>query len=359
MEDIVIKPVIEEDLHKIVSLRKIFSSSDDPVRHLNDISYYSWHNFNNPIGRGSFWAAYYGEKAVGMFSMIPKQISIHSHKYLICEVCDAFTHPNFQGRKIWSRLFKLNYEDIIGKDIHLLYASSPTSASYPIFINKFNFIQLKDVKLIQLIRPLNFQSIIKLKSASHMLSKTLSFLLNPPYNLIFKSTNKKVNALDINIKREMRIPSQYQEFWSKCEDLFDLYFVRDLEYIQWRYFSAPEHYEFYTLNNDNSMVGYYVLKIIPWRDLTIGAVVDYFSNSNNVLVFKSMINKVISSCMRRNIDFIQTWSLSSSPYYKQLVKCGFFPFRKETVIFLNHPIFNRLKNRKIKSHYTMSDSDYI
>jgi len=359
MDDIIIKPVLKKDLPKIVSLRQIFSQPNDPVRHLNDISYYSWHNFDNPIDKGSFWAAYHKEKAVGMFSIVPKRISVLSRKYVVGEACDAFIHPNFQGRRIWSRLFRLNYEDIMSRDIKLIYASSPTGESYTIFIKKFNFIQLNHLKLFHLIRPLNFQSVIKLKLGSHVLSKILSFLLKPPFNLIFPLHDKNSNTLDIKIQEEKNIPSRYQEFWYKCEELYDLFIVRDIEYIQWRYFLAPEAYEFYSINKNNLMIGYYVLKVIPWGDLKIATIVDYFLNSNNDSDFKLILYNIYSTCICRNIDFIQTWCLSISPFYKQLLKHGFLPFRKDSLLFLNHPLFAGLKNRKIKAHFTMGDSDYI
>jgi hypothetical protein len=359
MNDILIKPVMKKDLKKIVPLRKIFFRPEAPLRHLNDISYYSWHNFDNPIKKGSFWAAYHKEKAVGMFSIVPKRISIHSRKYLIGEACDAFIHPNFQGRKIWSRLFKLNYENMIRKEIDLMYASSPTRESYPIFIKKFNFTQLNDLKLFHLIRPLNLGSVIKLKLGSKIPSNLLANLLKFPFNLVFRSHLRNEDLSGIEIQKEMSIPWRYQEFWSKCEGLFDLFFERDIEYIQWRYFLAPEPYEFYTLSRNNLMVGYYVLKVIPWRNLKIGTIVDYFLNSKDDSVFKSMLNEVISSCLYRNIDLIQTWSLFSSPHFRQLVKWGFLPLRKESLLFLNHPLIAALKSRNIKAHFTMGDSDYI
>jgi len=359
MDDIVIKPVLKKDLDKIVSLRKIFIQPNDPVRHLNDIPYYSWHNFNNPIDKGSFWAAYHEEKAVGMFSVVPKRISIFSRTYLIGEACDAFIHPDFQGRKIWSRLFKLNYDDIKRKDINLLYASSPTRESYPIFVKKFNFIQLKSVQLSHLIRPLNFRSIINLKLSSRWLSHILSFSLKSPFNLVFPLYSKKANILDIEIQKEKSLPSRYPEFWDKWRELHDLSIVRDVEYIHWRYFSAPEPYEFYSINQKHSLIGYYVLKIIPWRDLKVGTIVDYCLNGNNDSVFKLMLSKIFTSFIRRNIDLIQTWCLPTSSYYKYLLKGGFLPFRKENLLFINYPPVTGLKEIKIKAHFTMGDSDYI
>lgn len=357
-DDIFIKQVKSDDLDKIVAFRELFSEPDAPVRHLNDKYYYSWHTFENPVKGGSFWAAYHKDKVIGMYSFVPKRILVNSHEYTICERCNAFVHPDFQGQKIWSRLHQHNRKNIQQNGINLEY-SLPTTALSSIHIKKTQSFPLENFKLNNLVLPLNLQSIIKLKFSSGRISKIIPNLMKLPFNFFSKLYGRNKNTAGFLIHKEDSLPHEYSEFWKKSQNLYQLYFVRDPEYIQWRYFSVPETFEFFSIRENDSMIGYYVIKKIPWQDLQIGNIVDFFFSKDDKWLFRAMLISAIQELMKRNVALIQTWCLKPSPYFKQFIKFGFLPFRKINLLFSNQAPFTALENGKVKAHITMGDSDLI
>lgn len=357
-DDISIKPVNIEDLDKVAAFRKLFIEPDAPLRHIYNKQYYSWHAFENPIKGGSFWAAYYKDKVIGMSSLAPKSILINSQKYTICERCDAFVHPDYQGRKIWSRLYQQNRETIFRNGLFLEY-SFPTPLLTSVHIQKYHAIKLDNFKMINLILPLNLQGVIKLKLGSGVISKIIPNFMKLPFNFFSKTIWTKQKYSRFLFQKEDSLPHEYSKFWKESQNVYQFCFGRDAEYMKWRYFSVPEPFEFFSIRENNSMTGCYVIKKIPWQNLYIGNIVDFFFAREDKLLFRSMLISAIQQLLNRNVDLIQTWCLRSSPYFKWFVEFGFLPLRKINSTFSDQEPFSSLKNEKIKAHVTMGDSDLI
>ncbi|MGE0278686.1 MAG: GNAT family N-acetyltransferase [Nitrospiraceae bacterium] len=73
-------------------------------------SYLHWLYVDNPSGRMVGFNAFAGSRLVAHYAVIPVHVEIEGAQHLACWSLNTATHPEFQGRGLFTKLAELTYE---------------------------------------------------------------------------------------------------------------------------------------------------------------------------------------------------------------------------------------------------------
>ena len=347
----------EKELQKIVCLRSLFTDRKDPLRHNICPDYYLWLYFQNPVKGSSFWAAYHDDQIVGISTIVAKQISIFGEKIKIGEDATGFVRPAYQGRGIRTGLLKANMETVEKNGITTVFGISRTKQIHRGF-KKLKYINIPTLNLKCLIRPVNFNKLVKSIIKSNVFSPVGAFMVQGVYDPLFKKSAPELRE-GISIEKNDLVSSDFDDFYLRCEKDYDFIQVRDSKYLYWRYFKSPDHYDFFSIKKGSEIVGYFVINTIPWRDMKIGNIVDFLTFKGNSQLVECIVSRALFELQKRNVDIEQVWAIKGSPFYRHFLKYGFIPFRNIMVLFNNTDHFRYLAKKRPLFHFTVGDSDYL
>ncbi|OGI19795.1 MAG: hypothetical protein A3B68_08270 [Candidatus Melainabacteria bacterium RIFCSPHIGHO2_02_FULL_34_12] len=252
--------------------------------------------FDNPLLEDKLnpflFVAYNNENnIVGELSCSPKEFYCNGIKKKGYIYHDLYVLEDYRKLGIGTSLIQFALKSCMPA-----FIIGPTENSLKIF-KLFNFEIVEDMNkylwvksLNSLIKILNF-SLLKLKQ-NHPSPENLIF----PNVLNFNNYNfKLVNISDIE--------TDYSCF-ANFGNIYE--FERSINYLKWRLkFKSENH--FYSLN-DLKLRGYFVVRRVSWRGLSILEILDYRFPLENTFIFKSMLCALKQFVKSTNIDGIITMS---------------------------------------------------
>jgi len=124
------KPADVKELESAATLIQSFVSNDTARRSHNK-GYYIWKLNNNPFGLGKMWIIKDKCQIVGTVSFTPKRLYINGILNQGVELCDGFTHPEYQKQGIFSTLLNMTSYNPIDGEIAFIYGT-PNEQALPV-----------------------------------------------------------------------------------------------------------------------------------------------------------------------------------------------------------------------------------
>ena len=189
------------------------------------------------------------------------------------------------------------------------------------------------------------------------------FYLPNIYQLIklFFKTKKIINInFPEKIKTEKQsfikqnaVPDINKSCWN--EDVVE--FIRDQNYIKWRFFSAYNNFSFYLSEDKNNPI-YFVLKTLTWKNHVFLCLVDMRVERND----KNAIMAIINAC-KKVLKFTGAKGIlagsSLKEYLNSFYKSGFFDFEPPSILLTNAPFAQNYPEFKHEGiNVNMVDSDF-
>src|SRR4051812_41540991 len=75
-----------------------------------DSQYLQWQYVDNPIGRVIGFNAFDGSRLVAHYAVIPVSVDYEGQRHLACWSLNTASHPEYQGRGLFTRLAEQTYE---------------------------------------------------------------------------------------------------------------------------------------------------------------------------------------------------------------------------------------------------------
>lgn len=176
-----------------------------------------------------------GRLLAAQYALAPRRV-VHQGKAINGLLSlDTATHPTFTRRGLMTELARTAYR-IPGAD---LVFGFPNGSSAPNFFKNLGWRRLDPLPLF--VRPLPM--------------------------LGFPLRARAIEPFD-------RFGSWVDEMWDEQARRVDTAVVRDAEYLNWRYCDSPRLYERFAYLQGGGVVGYSVLRIVPWRRSRLAYIMD-------------------------------------------------------------------------------------
>jgi len=130
--------------------------------------------------------------------------------------------------------------------------------------------------------------------------------------------------------------------------------------LEWRYIKNPDTYSILlATNNKGATVGYMVTKVGFYKGIPAGFIVDFLTFEEDREIFKKMFLTALKEFLQRRVSIISTWTIKGSFYDKLLLRFGFLPYGKITLICYQNELGSQVVSKNYKWHFTIGDSDSI
>ncbi len=145
MSELTIYEMQKGDIHRFRDLYKDVWGYTRP----RDFDF--WRLFQTPHGVCPTAVALDGEKFAGLYTLWPISLNLGGEVVVGAQSMDTMTHPDYQGKGLFTKLALASYEIAAGRGIKAMYGF-PNVNSYPGFVRRLNWDHTGDIW--HYIRPL-------------------------------------------------------------------------------------------------------------------------------------------------------------------------------------------------------------
>jgi len=317
--------------------------------------YYRWKYNETPWGKPAAYVAEYKERLIGLFCVLPRMMLINGKPRRAGETCDAYIAPDFQGKGVFFKLIARAFQAVREQGIDMFYTTA-NPATYDIWTGPFRFRSVFDYR--NLVRPVRFDSIIHEKIHIKPLSTFIGKSFSLSYKLLYPFT--RIRSADWEPAAEDQ--PFFDDLWRKASVHWKHGLIRDGEYMRVRFFSSPENYSIYAASHDGHPLGYAVLKMTLWREMSVGHVVDLLPVKNDPLLIRNILSAAVHSLKAMGAVLISSWAVPGTLLFDQLRRLGFQPRRKVFHLLIGGEI-DESGSDSLFEHdtwwYTHGDSDNV
>jgi hypothetical protein len=314
--------------------------------------FYRWKYFGNPLGNAIVGIATAGGTVVSVVAATPKRIWLLGKTVLAYELGDFLTDGNYRKMGLFSQLIELVCREAGTRGSSLVYVR-PNDVSFPILAGKLSFHEAQRMDARRFAIP------------SHTLSRKTgipaSLLRLSGMDWLFKNRCiPRSSGSAVTVVPLERFGEETDQLWQRASAGYDFALVRDSGYLNWRFSDCPTPYKMWRALRNGRTVGFLVTSAD--RTVPTAAIVDLFTESNDVEAVRVLLATGIGSLLDGGVQSISTWTLQGSAQSAahELLQRA-FPFRRKQHL---HLVFRVLPPQEItlpvpaqKWHFTLGDSD--
>lgn len=253
-------------------------------------SYFDWQYRKNPNGKALITLARddLDNSIIGTNTIIPLVLLVDGDEIISSLACNVQVHPNYRGKKVFSKLLSSMHEYALSNDIHSLFAI-PNDNSFKAFINDGS-IEISQLPL--LIKPIRF---------SQYFNFTLRQILKP-FDIFWKKQDPFLSDIE---QFHDDFDDSFEDLARKTSKRITVMNSRRKEFLNWRYKNHPTRkYQIFTLKDNDKLIGYIITKIHNYEKKKIGVILDYMVDANikDKKKLKSLVNMAISNFWENNVS---------------------------------------------------------
>ena len=321
----------ENELESLADLINGMRSYSDDMLNLRSTSkeYFHWMYFQNPAGPAIVYRAFHNDKLVSSFAMAPKKMQVGSSIITVGKTMDMFTHPDYQGLGLVKKLTEMVFDDAIKSGISMWYVT-PSTQSYPIFVNKWGY--KESFNVIYLSALLNPPEILGNKIKPPLLGRVIGYALSIALKL---SYILKPVASGYEIRHENTFGPETDDLWNKSAS-YSTALIRDKVYMTWRYMDNPDTYPILKFYKDDKIRGLIILKQTTRQGFKIGEIVDYICPEDDPQTLMAMIRHALQVLSNDGCVMAQSWAIENTRLENQLRRAG-LSFKRKKIYFVLSP----------------------
>lgn len=333
-------------------------------RHLSAASQYGsmavfhWRSVDNYLMPGIINLIKDDEKIVATLSNTPKSLLVHGKACLVAEIGDANTDPEYQRQGMLTLLTNQSTQDALDRGILGVYSTPSTvTPSLPAFIGKCGFLPQQEVQIRNLVLPLDIGPLVG-KVSHWLIGRYASALYLTLVQVFywFKHVRTLRMASSLRVEEVATLPEDWDPFWVKASQSYDMVFERDRQALAWRFFRNPNKYQFFVARHDGAIVGYLVYRVVSDDDQRRVVLADFLFLPGFEFGFKVILMRVFKEALRLGANSMSSWCLEDSGYDRALKSFGFRARGAIVLVWFQNAFATGLTGRW---HFTISDSDNV
>lgn len=278
-----------------------------------------WRYVMSPDGLCPVTLAVDGERLVGAYSLWPARMKIGGEVVLGAQSMDTMTHPDYQGKGIFTRLAEACFDLARARGFRILYGF-PNPLSYPGFVRRLGFPHVADV--MHWVRPI--------RPSLHPRVPTLIGPLADAGMLLWPSGRR--HAMEIRIGRPP--DDELQKIIDASADEATCRVARSLAWLKWRYDAASSNnYRWICAYRSGELrgVGVWGMRDASWGGIADGRAHLVELMGDNAAALEAVLAAVIFDARAGRALLLETLS-NIPPVEKALSRAGFLRHRKAPLI---------------------------
>ncbi|MDI6861508.1 MAG: GNAT family N-acetyltransferase [Caldisericia bacterium] len=298
-----------------------------------DIKKWRWKYIENPL-KENLIAVFETDKGeiVGEEAIVPFKAYFKGKIVKIGHSVDSMVLENFRGRGIFKRLAIKTLEEGKTRGYYYFYGF-PNKNSLPIYTKKLGWISFGYIR--RWIFPLNLNILsTKFKIDLSILSSLFKF-------------NKSLLKRKFNFIKVQNF-SGVEKYLDNLKNHYDIFLLRDEEFLTWRYLSHP-YYIYEIFKDDDSL---FILRIKE-VDIKRGTIEEFLYK--NYESFSKLVSFSLRFFIENNVDLVDIWIKQGDPLERILFFKGFIPYQKRLIILYPFEKIHFSKNY----FFNFSDLDVI
>ncbi len=289
----------------------------------HSLRYWKWKYRENPAGSPIIWLAEHDSKIIGHYGIIPIKMKVGNMYVTGSFACNGATHPEYQGRGVFSSIVNRCYFDAAENGIPLTYGFAmihlgPTYKRYE-WRGHISF-------LVRVMKVLNWEPLLGRHLHNKFLIRAGSCVMERVRRSRFEDGNLEIERVDLFDERIDRL-------WERVSKDFKIIVVRDQTYLNWRYVDQPENeYIILTAVKNGEILGYCVLSEEQHGNLRYGFIVDVLGFQNHYSAIDCLIQRALEHFKERDVDIVSCIMSEKHPYKAIFKRSGFVTSRAHALI---------------------------
>jgi GNAT superfamily N-acetyltransferase len=297
--DITIRPYEESDESAVIDL--LNAALQGGPAGMQTVEFFRWKHLENPFGQSLLLLAETDGRLVGLRAFMRWELRSGDRTLRAVRAVDTATHPDAQGRGVFSQLTKRALTELEGTDFVF---NTPNEKSLPGYL-KMGWQRVGKVPIqVRVRRPIRFAR--GFRSGASMEVSTL-----PPAQAgSVGETLSSIHGLDQLLASteptapHLRTPS-------------------DVNYLRWRYASAPGlDYRIVVHESDGQLEGLAIFRIRSRRELIESAVAELIVAPGAVGAARHLLHDVINAA---RVDHVTCSMMNRDDLRKATARLGFIP----------------------------------
>lgn len=356
----VFRPAEEMDLRGIGEL---YEATRGRVKSRAELE---WLYLRNPAGLHKSWVAKEEKsgKIVSARPVFPWNLRVEGTLHSVTQAGDAATHPDFQGRGLFTRLVESSWTALRQAGISCTFSFSNKQS-----LSVYRKIRISEEagtgfhllsSMRRWVRPLRLESD---GSGFPGSLRTQSARLLAVASGRFGDWRIPHGIPHCNILPVSEIDDRFDRLWQRQADTFDCIIPRTTEYLQWRFFRHPasRHRLYASFRADGEVEGYAATEEgADRRGRPILYLVEIFASPGSP-TWGGLLRTVIEEARLQNVSKIETHLPDSRTFNKVFRKAGFFSRKDSTTCALHVHISTAWIQRLLASDgkfLSFADADF-
>ena len=145
-----------------------------------------------------------------------------------------------------------------------------------------------------------------MKKAEQRLIKTVGFYLLKRASVFRKNPDVDYDSKEIKVAQTTEINEDYDELWQRVSEQYNFCIVRDLNFMNWRYFNQKNSgYLVFEARKESKLLGWIVFKVFNYEEKYLtGHIVDCFFDLDEPEVAQLLVGKVLDVADEININSV-------------------------------------------------------
>lgn len=306
---------------------------------------FAWWFERNPAGEGIVSLAIDGSDVVGVAAMSFFRTALRGVETRLAIPVNVATDPRYRGQGVFSTLEREN-ETAAALSGSPLTVTFPNGASYPIFRNRLDWIDLPRLRLWA--KPLRAAAVVR-----YALGRPgRRGALLPP-----DSESRRLRGLEIRLVD--RFEADMDELGRLAATGYGSHFVRDAEYFNWRYLDSPRDYRCFGAYRGGELVGVAVVGHTFKHGVSAGFLADLVGEPAGRQEVRALLSRALDE-VRGGADALVLLPPPSRAHRRALLQAGFLPTNTK-LRFIGKPLHDgvRVDERAGAWHFTLGDFDFF
>lgn len=294
--------------------------------------YFKWEYIDNPAGKAIIWTANRNKEIVGQYVVNPIRAKVRENSKLGSVAVKTLIREDFRGKGIHIFLAERAFQTCKERKFDFTYGF-PNDSVYKSCIERLGYQEIGRVPL--LIKPLDAERLIDYCLKSSPASKNiLKVLISPAlaacdflFGIRTLILNNKYHNRRILLKEIVKFDQRFNILWGKIKKSYRNIFVRDEEFLSWRYMQNPKRsYKIFTAESNNGQIyAYVVLRITQVNDLKVGYIVDILSDEEELggIGCCLLIRRALEYFRKESVAIAGCLMLRNKIYFGLLKRNGF------------------------------------
>jgi GNAT superfamily N-acetyltransferase len=312
--------------------------------HLSDEEFTWWFD-RNPAGPGIVTLAVADDDVVGVAAMSFFRTRLDGEVTRLAIPVNVATDERFRGQGVFSTLERRNEEAAVEAGCPLT-VTFPNARSYPIFVARLGWVDLPRLRLWA--RPLTAKGVVR-------------YLLRRPgeRGALRAPSAESFARGEIAVRPVNRFSADADALGARAARSYGSHFVRDAEYLNWRYLDSPRDYRCFGAYRRDTLVGAVVVGHTFKHGVSAGFVADLVVEPGDNEAVHALLARAVKE-VRGGADALVVLPPRSRAGRVAFVRSGFAPTTTE-LRFIGKLLRAgaTLQRDSAAWHFTLGDFDFF